>query len=151
MRFEQVRDVLEYARTVHRQLSEFYKNLGEQAEKERVKMLCDYMSRHEKHLEESLADYEDGAAENVLNTWFQFAPSEEMFATLRDFKVTPALSVDQVVRLAMEVDDCLINYYRTMAESADTEEVREIFNNLVSMEEHEKVRFARNALRLEDL
>ena len=151
MRFEQATDVLEYARTVHQRLSEFYKNLGEQAEKERVKMLCDYMSRHEKHLEEAIADYEEEASDSVRKTWFQFAPNEGMIETLRRFQASPDLSVEQVVRFAMEIDDCLIDYYRTMAESADTDEVKEVFDNLVSLEQHEKVRVARNSLRLEDL
>ena len=114
-------------------------------------MLCEYMSRHEKHLEQALADYEEEASDSVRKTWFQFAPSEEMIETFRRFQASPDLSVDQVVRFAMEIDDCVINYYKAMAEGADTDEVKEVFNNLVSLEEHHKVRVARNALRLEDL
>ena len=70
-RFKQTKDVLDYARTFHRQLSEYYDSLSKLAEKQRVKMLLDYLSRHEKHLDEILADYEEDASKKVMNTWLK--------------------------------------------------------------------------------
>lgn len=58
MPYETAKDVLEHARDYHRILSDFYNKLGAKAQKQRAKMLLDYLSRHEKHLEDSLAEYE---------------------------------------------------------------------------------------------
>ena len=51
MAFETTKDVLDHARDFHRQLSDHYAQLRDKAERERVKMLLDYLSRHEKHLD----------------------------------------------------------------------------------------------------
>ncbi len=37
-------------------------------------MLLDYLSRHEKHREETLAKYEEEASKKVMETWFKYIP-----------------------------------------------------------------------------
>ena len=64
--FEQVKDVLDYGKTVHADLRKFYESLNEQNEQAHVKMLLDYLSRHESHLEETLERFETGSQHDVL-------------------------------------------------------------------------------------
>ncbi len=66
MSFENFKDILDHARAFHRQLSSYYKKLGDKAERERVKMLLDYMSRHEAHLDESLKQYEEEVFKGLM-------------------------------------------------------------------------------------
>ncbi len=61
MPVETTRDVIEQARDFHLQLRDFYSRLKEKAQKERLKLLLDYMSAHELQLEENLEAFEDVA------------------------------------------------------------------------------------------
>jgi rubrerythrin len=149
--FERTRDVLEHARVFHKQLSELYHQLEGKAERERVRMLLDYLSRHEKHLDESLASYEEEASRMVLDTWFQYTPEADTSQLLAQIKLQPGMSVSDVVRVALRLDDYLVDLYRSMAEHSDIPEVREVFTNLLDMERQEKHQAARNALRLDEM
>lgn len=151
IRFKQTKDVLDYVRTFHSQLSKYYESLSQIAEKERVKMLLDYLSRHEKHLAENLAEYENDAAKKILNTWFRFIPKNIPPDCFENNKLKPNISVDDVISIALHFDDCLIELYKVMAEEAEIEELKDLFNNLLEMEKQEEKILARDALWLKDL
>lgn len=149
--FERTQDVLDHARIFHNELRRLYEQLSTETEKERVRMLLDYLSRHEEHLEESLAAYEEGASKRVLDTWFKYVPAEDKLEKFRDVKLEPDMSVDDVVDVALRMDDCLVDLYKEMAEVAVSQEVKEVFTNLLEMEEQEKHKLVRNALQLKEI
>jgi rubrerythrin len=153
MSFETTKDVLDHARDFHHHLSEYYSQLSDKAGRERVKMLLNYMSRHEKHLAESLSEYEHSVSSKILDTWFQFPAPKEALTTCRIVAVeeNTELSVDGIVDLALQLDECLVQLYKSMIESSESEEVREVFTNLLQMEKHEEVELVRNAFRLKGL
>ncbi len=151
MRFEQTRDILNHAREFHRQVSQLYKRLSDKAEKKRVRMLLDYMSRHESNLEKSMARFQEQTSKEVLDTWFSYTHDEDTLALCRNTELEPGMTVDEVVRAALRLDDCLTKLYREVAECTDCNEVREIFKNLLALEEKEKSKLARNAQLLLDV
>jgi rubrerythrin len=153
MSFETTKDVLEHAREFHRDVSEFYGRLTKQPQKERVKILLEYMSRHEKHLEESLAQYEEGVSEKILNTWFQYPPPKETLDLCKKMTIegNENLTVEQVIKMALELDECLVNLYKAMIESAETEEVKEVFENLLAMEKQEEMDMVRDTLQFDGI
>lgn len=151
MRFQQVRDLLDHARLFHRDLSKFYKSLASNEESERVKLLLDYLGRHEKHLEESLSAYEDDAPTQVLNSWFQFTLDESTLKTPESIQIKPHMTIADVIRMSLSLDDRLIKVYKNIAKTAEVPEVREVFENLLQMEEKEKHTLARAALNSMDL
>ena len=137
MRFKQIRNILDQVREFHGQLVEYYDGLSDEAAQMRVKMLLDYLSSHEKNLQASLAVYEEGAPQVLLDTWVDCRHCEEMIATCEQTPITPELSLDGVTEMAMDVDQCLINFYRAVVENAESQMVREVFRNLIVMEEGE--------------
>lgn len=153
MAFETTKDVLEHAREFHGQLSDYYAQLSEKAERERVKMLLDYLSRHEKHLEKSLEAFEQDVSEGILKTWFQFPPPKATLATCQALVLEKErdISIDGVIDLALQMDECLVQLYQEMIKSSESEQVREVFKNLLAMEKHEEVELVRNAFRLKGL
>ena len=54
MPFSQVKDILNRATAFHKMLVEFYSNIQDISQKESVKILVDYMSRHEEILKKQL-------------------------------------------------------------------------------------------------
>lgn len=153
MSFETTKDVLKHARDFHHHLSEYYSQLSEKSDRERVKMLLNYLSRHEKHLAESLSQYEEGVSKKILNTWFQFPTPQGMLHTCRTMAVKEQqeLSVDGIVELALQLDECLVQLYQEMIKSSEVDVVKDVFQNLLEMEKHEEVELVRNAFRLKGL
>jgi rubrerythrin len=148
---EQTRDILEHARQFHRQVSEFYDQLSCQTEKERIKMLLDYMSRHERNMAAALEAFEQSAPVHLLNACYKvgrkFQPCCEV---IRDLDIPPDMSVDDVIQMGLQFDDCLIAVYRDRAENAPDEKVRGVFQDLVELAQKEKRQLSRNAQRVLD-
>ncbi len=75
MAYETVKDVFDRIRTFHHRVGDYYDRLYSIADTERVKILLDYMSRHEKKLELCISEYEHDAAKDVLEAWFKYTPA----------------------------------------------------------------------------
>ena len=56
-----------------------------------------------------------------------------------------------VVAAAMHFDACLIKFYREMASKSTNPKVREIFENLLVMEQHEQIELSKVALDIKSL
>ena len=151
MRLTQVRNMLDQVGEFHGQLAEYYSQLSDTAAQQRVKMLLDHLSSHEQHLQTSLAAYEEDASRQVMDTYVDCIYCDEILATCEQTPVTPEMSVDGVIRVAMDVDNCLLRFYREVAAKADSETVREVFRNLIELEEGELRKLAMNALWAMDM
>jgi hypothetical protein len=143
--------MLDQVREFHGQLAEYYDGLSDEATRQRVKMLLDYMSSHEKNLQASLSAYEEGTPQVVLDTWVDCRYCEEVLATCEQTPITPELSVDGLTKVAMDVDLCLIRFYRAVVENAESHMVREIFKSMITMEEDELRKQAFSAQQANDI
>lgn len=150
-RFSQIRDLLDQVRGFHGELANYYAQLSGAVAQERVKLLLEYLSSHERNLEAGLADYEDDASRAVLETWVDETECSRMLASCRATQLTRDMSVEDVAKLAMQIDECLIRTYRHLAEEAEPDSVRDVFRNLVTLEEGELRKLALNALEAGDL
>ena len=150
-RFSQVRDLLEQVRGFHGELASYYTQCAGTAVQERVKLLLEYLSSHQRNLEAGLSKYEDEASRKVLETWVDESHCARLLADARTMKLPADMSVEDVTTLAMKIDECLIRIYRHLSEDADTEPVREVFRNLVAREQNELRKLAMNALRAGDV
>ena len=114
-------------------------------------MLLDHLSSHEQHLQTSLVAYEEDASRQVMDTYVDCIYCDEILATCEQTPVTPEMSVEGVIRVAMDVDNCLLRFYREVAARADSETVREVFRSLIEVEEGELRKLAMNALWAMDI
>jgi rubrerythrin len=151
MAFDQTKDVLDHARKFHRKLSEFYEDLKESASKERTRALLDYLSRHEKYLDECLAEFEEEVSDNVLDTYFKFGSEQSKIAEISDFIIKPEMDTDDVIQAAMHFDACLIQFYKEMAQRSLSVKVKEVFENLLVMEKQEQIELSKQALELPNI
>lgn len=151
MRFEQTSDVLDHVGLFHRRVSDLYRQLTEHASSERVRMLLDYMARHEAQLAKSVADYKAESPPQVLASWFKYTHDEDIFEPLQGVDPEADLPFDDVLDLAVELDAQLLELYREMAERAQSPEVKDLFNNLLLREMEEKQKLMHSALGLMDL
>ncbi|EAT17378.1 hypothetical protein HTZ97_01755 [Desulfuromonas acetoxidans] len=151
MPYGQAKEILEYAREFHRKAGAYYQKLSCQTQSARVKLLLDYLVRHEKHLEKTLSDYEQSIATKALNSWYQFSQDQRTFQPLDSLSYSEEMTVDEIIKSGTTIDNCLIASYKGMADTATSAEIREIFENLLAMEEQEKHVKARIALGINDM
>jgi rubrerythrin len=149
--YETTKDVLDRAREFHRQVSAFYEQLGSLAAKERVKIVLDYMSRHQKYLDACLAEYERNASREVLETWFQYTAPIETRRCIASIALAPEMSVSDVIKAAVRLANCLAELYRAMAEEAVSDEVKDLFKELLHFEKTEEHNLVRDLVEMEDL
>jgi rubrerythrin len=143
--------MLDQVADYHGQLANYYSQLSDDAAQQRVKMLLDYMASHEINLQGSLAAYEEDASRQILNTYVDCKQCDDVLVTCQQMPIEPEMSVDGVIKAAMDVDRCLLRFYREVAENAEPESVRDVFRNLVEMEEAELRKLALNALGATDI
>jgi len=136
-------DLLRRAQAFHQNLARYYDALSHEAQREDVKFVLEYMSRHEQVLEECIRQYERDAPKGVLRRWFQYSPETGLAEMMRNADLSPDMDVGQVIRTAMEFDDALIKIYRQLRDIAVPSELQDALTNLIEMEETEKRRMVR--------
>lgn len=151
MPYSQTKEVLDQARKFHRRLSGFYEGLKDNTSVEHTRALLDYMSRHETYLDECLVEFKEQVSDNVLDTYMQYGSDASSQNPIDDFEIKPEMSVDDVVAAAMHFDACLIKFYREMATKSSNANVREVFENLLVMEQHEQIELSKQTLELSSL
>ena len=151
MPYNQTKEVLDQARKFHRRLSIFYDDLKDNASLEHTRALLDYMSRHENYLDESLQEFKDQVSDNTLDTYMQYGSDASAQVQIDNFEIKDDMTVADVVAAAMHFDACLIKFYREMASKSSNAKVREVFENLLVMEQHEQLELSKRALDIESL
>jgi len=147
----QVHDILDRAQETHRRLGEFYERLSKVATGGHVKMLLNYLSQQEKNFAQSLEVYVTRGSPKVLQTWFQFAPESHLQETLAGIDLQADMTVDQVMRVAMRLDDCLVAFYDEALQNAEGEEVADAFRELLIQEKQEKAELFKTAESLKHI
>ncbi len=61
------------------------------------------------------------------------------------------LNLDDVVEMALRFDECLVQLYQEMVKNAETDEVREAFQNLLEMEKKEELKLVKDAFQLKEM
>ena len=151
MRFETVKDVLDHAQELHEGLAAYYRRLAGDARGERVRLLLDYLARHEANMAQALGRYGDETAAKIRDTWFRNAPDDAVLACIPPAGPVAGMTLDEIVGVAIQLDDCITDLYLAAARNAELPEAREAFRNLVDAERQEKQRMVRQALGLADL
>jgi hypothetical protein len=151
MPYGQAREIIDAAQAFHQRASEFYQQLSDKAEGARVKMLLDYLVRHEAHLNRALGDYTDEVKSKALDAWYQYAQDHCLLEPFDVSHYPVDMTVEQVMKIGFEIDKCLIASYKGMAETATSPEIREIFESLLQMEQQQKHKLARVALEISEM
>ncbi|HBA84585.1 MAG TPA: hypothetical protein DCZ95_10865 [Verrucomicrobia bacterium] len=137
---------MDRARQFHQALSEYYTKNSELASNEKMQVLLTYMSRHEQNMVEALARYEDGASKKVLNTWFKYPPEMKHAKCFECLELSPDMSPDDIMETALRVDQCLVALYKQAAEKSVSQDVKDLFKQLLAMEQKEETKALRDAL-----
>ena len=152
--YKQKSEIFKQVKSFHKHLSEFYSSLIDKAENQRVEILLNYLSRYEKLREEFLIDYEDIAPGKVMNSWVRESSNKLSGYICECFKNTKNLSsysVDDIVKIELHFDNCLVKLYETLAvEEGTNGNDTNIFYCLMKKTKQQEMNFSRNVNGLYD-
>lgn len=152
MKVQTFEDLIEWTRALHQRLSECLAHCSSQAEETRVKWLLRYLADHEATLERVVEGFKQRADPKALNTWvYDFQGHEP----IEPHSVCDApyanLSLEEVSAAVLDLHNQVIRLYRYLLGRANIPEARELVETLLAMEEHEAMRLARQAGRMQDV
>jgi rubrerythrin len=148
---KQVKDFVHFGKQLHGEIAALLERLDEQAELERVRMLLDYVARHEHHMEESLARYEKDTRSGILEAWLEYSPELNVETAMAKCVIPEHPGSDDVVRIALEYDQTLVDLYREVAAKVNDRKVKEVLSNLLQLEEREMTQVSRAAMSFADM
>lgn len=152
MQVETMGDVMDWTQRAHARMAECLDNCARDTRGERLRMLLDYLSEHERRLAHVLELSKEDASRQALDTWaqefFEKAPIKPEEACQEDFHDRDIASILQSV-LAMH--DKMVELYRYLAEKAHAPSTEQLLNSLLDLEQHEAMRMARDTDMLEDV
>jgi rubrerythrin len=145
---ERVIDVIDHARDFYSQLSIYYDDLSTVADRERVKIFLDYLSESERRHGQALAEYEEIAPHDVIDTWFKCGADTAI--DLKPSTLTSDMDVDTVLREALRLDQCLSDLYQEAIDRAQTDRIKEVFTNLLEANKKDMRNLVRDSGHLHD-
>jgi rubrerythrin len=150
MPVQRTKEILEHARQFHQGLAAFYQRLTDVASRERVKLLLDYMSRHEERLSKTVEELENVLPKEALAQWVDrgFETSLQVSGTL---ELGEEMSLENVVHMAIEFDDCIISFYERASAATTHQPLKDFFEELIQMERRSLKDLVKNALLFQDL
>jgi len=151
MRFGTIQDVVDFARQLHTALSGQYAELEQLSSSERARLMLDYLNRHEQNLAQAMDKYEGDMAQGIAALWLQDVPELQSEALVDKVRGVDLGDVDNIIAVALDVDEYLIKLYQRMADEVDSDEGRAVFKSLIKLEDNERHRLSRAAFRLADI
>ncbi|MBP8130260.1 MAG: hypothetical protein KA184_11840 [Candidatus Hydrogenedentes bacterium] len=143
MAAHQMIDLLRFTEQFHQDLADYYEQLGQQAQREDVKQTLDYMAHHEHCLQLCFHEYELGAPKPVTQAWLRNPPEFRFPSGLREKRISADMTVDEVLRLALQFDEELIAFYERLAGLDLPGELRAAIDAILDMEREEEKRLVR--------
>lgn len=150
MSYSTVKDVLDYSRKLHEHARNLYLQLRDQTQRERVDMMLNLLAAHENTLATAMTSMQEHTSQKVLQEWHQFEPGSISEALQDASELHDDISVDELVTVALRIDDYLIGLYRQMLSETTSDDARAVFESLIRLEEAEKMRTVRAALSAND-
>ncbi|RUR27309.1 hypothetical protein ELY33_15525 [Vreelandella andesensis] len=152
MTVETIQDVLELTRKLHTDLADVFEHASQASHQERLRMLFDYLSKHERELSQVVALTITSGRPGVLDTWCAEYFDKHSF-TFEQLNTTNYLQMnsEEVMHSLLLIHNQLIDLYRYLSSRAETSAVEELLNGVLALEQHEIMRMMRDAEELEDL
>ncbi|QOC22473.1 hypothetical protein IC757_15935 [Wenzhouxiangella sp. AB-CW3] len=152
MRYKTVKDVLDWTAELHKQLGDLARKVADNPERARLKLVVDYLADHEARLKDAIVKFEEASPDGVLATWFDRAPEIELPDLEQEaVALAHADNIEQAVSRVVEFHEHIVGIYTQLAEQTNNEKIRELFENLAALENHDKLHLVRNAHHLRDM
>jgi rubrerythrin len=145
-------ELIDWTRDLHAHLASSLSDGATKHEEERARALLDYLATHESEMERIVSEFERQGDPKALETRTYDYLSHNPIKSHRpgDERYTK-LDFDGICREVFGFHDQIIELYKTLVEKADIPEAKELFESLLTMEQNESMRLARQVGQMQDL
>lgn len=152
MKTETLHDILKWTKNHHQHLSDALKAEGKASEGERPQLILGYLSDQEKHLSELLANYDENASDNALNTWcYDYLENNSLQQIVGNEDNIAAKSPEQIVAEVERQHNNIIGLYKHLKGRVGTPSAIDLLDKLIDLEQHEAMRMAQTTNRFSDM
>jgi len=152
MNIRTFRELIEWTRDLHANLARCMSHCATKNEEERAKALLDYLATHESEMERIVNEFERQGDTKALETRVYDYLSHNPIKTHRTCDEPYAkLDFAGISREVFDFHDQILDLYKTMVGKAEIPEARELLQSLLTMEQNESMRLARQVGRMDDL
>lgn len=130
MSYQQIRDILDRIRGMHRRLRDELERARPGAKDSRTQYVLEALRHDEQAMNLALAQYQPRDDNSPLETWIQYVPDDETVRLLDEARFTADMGPDEVIALKVEIDRSLVDFYRRLAEQSSAPRVAELFDRL---------------------
>lgn len=138
--YRQKSEIIGQIQSYHRQVAQLYSTVYDRTEEKKMKSLLREMLQHEKSREQYLERHKRIAA--AMNCWLDFPCdklSDQISECFRVLDLQERLTMEDLIRIQLHFDDCLIKLYNILAsENALSESAATIFYYMLRKTEKEK-------------
>lgn len=146
------RELIEWTRDLHASLARCMAHCVTRNEEERASALLDYLATHEAEMERIVNEFERQGDAKALETRVYDYLSHNPIKTHRTCDEPYAkLDFEGICREVFDFHDQIIELYRTLEQKAEIPEAKELLHSLLTMEQNESMRLARQIGRMADL
>ena len=146
------RELIEWTRDLHAHLADCLSHCATKNEEERARALLDYLAAHEAEMERIVNEFERQGDVKALETRVYDYLSHNPIKTHRTCDEPYArLDFNGICREVFDFHDQIIDLYRTLVGKAEIPEAKELLESLLTMEQNEAMRLARQVGRMDDL
>ena len=145
-------ELIDWTRDLHSHLAGCLSHCATKNEEERARALLDYLAAHESEMERIVSEFERQGDSRALETRVFDYLSHNPVKTHRTCDEPYAkLDFQGICREVFDFHDQIADLYKAMADRAEIPEARELFQALLTMEQNESMRLARQVGRMDDL
>ncbi len=145
-------ELINWTRDLHAHIARCLSHCATKNEEERARALLDYLATHESEMERIVNEFKSQGDFKALETRVYDYLSHHPIKTHRTCDEPYAqLDFEGICREVFDFHDQIEDLYRTMADKAEIPEAKELLQSLLTMEENEAMRLARQIGRMNDL
>ncbi len=145
-------ELISWTRDLHAHLARCLSHCATKNEEERAQALLDYLATHESEMERIVNEFKSQGDSKALETRVYDYLSHHPIKTHRTCDDPYAqLDFEGICGGGFDFHDPIEDLYRTLADNAEIPEAKELLQSLLTMEENEAMRLARQIGRMNDL
>ena len=134
-----VDDVLKTAEEFEARLVEYYNEISRRTTSEGMRLMACYIGRHRRRLSQAMSRMPDDARARVCSRPIRYEPAPPDRSCFESNPLSPDAPANEILDIAVQVDECLIGLYKQVLQQELDPEVRELFESLVQCEEWDEV------------
>ncbi|HDY99462.1 MAG TPA: hypothetical protein ENH72_13375 [Pseudomonas sabulinigri] len=153
MKAETYRELIEWTQHLHGQLaSRMEAGAAATETTERMRWLLEYLADHERCMQQMVVRFEEQADINVLDSWvYDHFTNNPRTRALDAGQSFAGMSYEGICATVFDLHNDALDLYRYLEGRAETAAGRELMQDLLAMEQHETLRLAEQAQRVQEM